>query len=69
MDQKDWNLLMNVHLTGTYKCCKAVWPLFMAQRHGKIVNVCSAAGLHGNYGQANYSAGIILKDCIVYHIN
>ena len=27
------------------------------QKYGRIINTASAAGIYGNYGQANYSAG------------
>ena len=52
---KDWNLVYNVHLRGTYKICKAAWPIFMQQKYGRIINTTSAVGIYGNFGQANYS--------------
>jgi len=51
----DWDLVMRVHLKGTYATCKAAWPIFQKQKFGRIVNTCSTVGLHGNFGQANYS--------------
>ncbi|PKI84989.1 hypothetical protein MVES1_000810 [Malassezia vespertilionis] len=51
----DWNAVMNVHLRGTYKVCKAAWPIFTEQKYGRIINTTSAVGLYGNFGQANYS--------------
>ncbi|KIY51787.1 NAD(P)-binding protein [Fistulina hepatica ATCC 64428] len=56
MVDKDWDQIMDVHLKGSYACSKAVWPIFRRQRFGRIVNTASAAGLYGNFGQANYSA-------------
>ena len=56
MDEKDWNLVLNVHLNGTYQCTAAAWPYFLAQKGGRILNTTSAAGLYGNFGQCNYSA-------------
>ena len=38
-----------------FKCARAVWPHFRKQKYGRIVNTASAAGLFGNFGQANYS--------------
>ena len=38
------------------KCARAVWPHFRKQKYGRIINTASAAGLFGNFGQANYSA-------------
>jgi multifunctional beta-oxidation protein len=35
---------------------KAAWPQMREQQYGRIVNVASASGLYGNFGQANYSA-------------
>ena len=37
-------------------CARAVWPHFRKQKYGRIINTASAAGLFGNFGQANYSA-------------
>ncbi|KAG0298227.1 hypothetical protein BGZ98_000269, partial [Dissophora globulifera] len=34
----------------------AAWPIFRKQKFGRIINTTSAAGLYGNFGQANYSA-------------
>ena len=51
----DWDLVYRVHLRGAYSVCKAAWPVFLKQKYGRIVNTCSTVGLHGNFGQANYS--------------
>lgn len=56
MTQKDWDLIYTVHMLGAYKVTKAAWPHMMKQKYGRIINVASAAGLYGNYGQSNYSA-------------
>ncbi|KAJ1970124.1 hypothetical protein IWQ62_000164 [Dispira parvispora] len=56
MTDKEWELVYQVHLRGTYKTTQAVWPVFTKQKSGHIVNTCSAVGLYGNFGQANYSA-------------
>jgi NAD(P)-dependent dehydrogenase (short-subunit alcohol dehydrogenase family) len=45
-----------VHLTGTYNCTKAAWQHLLDSGSGRVVNTTSAAGLYGNFGQANYSA-------------
>lgn len=57
-DQNDefWQRDLNVNLTGTYNCTKAVWPYMKEQRYGKIVNLSSVAGTLGGFGQASYSA-------------
>ena len=58
MTDQDWDLVQRVHLRGTFKVCKAAWPYFLKQKYGRIINTASAVGLYGNFGQANYSAGI-----------
>ncbi len=56
MTVEDWDLVLKVHLTGTMNVSKAVWPLLRDNKYGRVVNTTSAAGLYGNFGQANYSA-------------
>ena len=60
MADQEWDLVQKVHLYGTFKMTKAVWPIMNKQGYGRILNTCSAVGLYGNFGQANYSAGIFL---------
>lgn len=55
MTEKDWDLIYTVHIKGAYACTKAAWPHFMSQKSGKIIMTASAAGIYGNFGQANYS--------------
>ncbi|KAF9532534.1 peroxisomal hydratase-dehydrogenase-epimerase [Crepidotus variabilis] len=62
MSEQEWDLVLAVHLRGTYQCAKAVWPVFQKQKYGRIVTTCSQVGIYGNFGQANYStakAGIM----------
>ncbi|MFW6051183.1 MAG: SDR family oxidoreductase [Myxococcota bacterium] len=56
MTQDDWDKVLQVHLTGTMNVSKAAWELLRDNDYGRIVNTTSAAGLYGNFGQANYSA-------------
>ena len=56
MTQKDWELIQEVHLTGTYKTSRAAWESMKKNKYGRIINVASGAGIYGNFGQANYSA-------------
>jgi 3-oxoacyl-[acyl-carrier protein] reductase len=51
-----WDRIIAVHLKGTFLCCKAVLPVMMGQKSGKIVNIASVAGKEGNANQAPYSA-------------
>jgi 3-oxoacyl-[acyl-carrier protein] reductase len=52
----DWQSVLGVHLTGTFNMTRAVVPTMREQSYGRIVNVTSYTGLHGNVGQANYAA-------------
>ncbi|KAG0278142.1 hypothetical protein BGZ95_004604 [Linnemannia exigua] len=56
MTDQQWDLIFQVHVDGAYKVLKAAWPIFRKQKFGRIINTTSAAGLYGNFGQANYSA-------------
>ncbi len=55
LGEKDWDLIMAVHLKGTYMCTKAAWPHFRKQGFGRVINTGSGAGIYGNFGQANYA--------------
>ena len=56
MKDSDWDLIMKVHLYGTYKCSRAAWNIMREQNYGRIINTSSAAGLFGSFGQVNYSS-------------
>ena len=56
MELKDFEAVMNVHLMGTVKPCKAVWDIMKSQSYGRIVVTTSSTGLYGNFGQTNYGA-------------
>jgi 3-oxoacyl-[acyl-carrier protein] reductase len=56
MKEEDWNMVLDVNLTGTFHGTKAVLPVLMKQRGGAIVNIASVVGIMGNAGQANYAA-------------
>jgi 3-oxoacyl-[acyl-carrier protein] reductase len=58
----DWERVLATHAGGTFRFTRACIPHFRAQGYGRIINVTSYTGLHGNLGQANYAtakAGII----------
>ncbi len=52
----DWQAVIGVHLTGTFNMTRAAIPAMREQAYGRIINVTSYTGLHGNVGQANYAA-------------
>lgn len=56
MQEEDFDKVINANLKGAFFCCKAACKLMMRQRYGRIVNISSVVGLHGNAGQANYAA-------------
>ena len=56
MELADIHAVINVHLLGSMYCSKAVWDLMKEQNYGRILMTTSAAGLFGNFGQANYGA-------------
>ena len=56
LSDDDWEAVLAVHLTGTFNMHAAAVPVMREQNYGRIVNVTSYTGLHGNIGQANYAA-------------
>ncbi len=56
MTKDDWDLIMRVHVNGAFACSHAAWPYMRDQGYGRIIFTTSAAGIYGNFGQANYSA-------------
>jgi 3-oxoacyl-[acyl-carrier protein] reductase len=51
-----WRKIVEVNLTGTFFCCKAVVPHMQKAKYGRIVNLGSVAGKEGNPYSAAYSA-------------
>ena len=56
MKETDFDAVIAANLKGTFLCMKAVARAMMKQRYGRIVNLSSVVGLHGNAGQVNYAA-------------
>lgn len=56
ISDKDWDLIQDVHLKGSFKTTQAAFPIFKKQNYGKIIMTSSNSGIYGNFGQANYSA-------------
>ncbi len=55
MSEDDWDMVMNVHLRGSFLMSRAAQKHMVGQKYGKILNLSSTSAL-GNRGQANYSA-------------
>jgi 3-oxoacyl-[acyl-carrier protein] reductase len=57
MTDQDFDLVIAVHLRGTFLCTRAVaGRIREAGRGGAVVNLSSISGKIGNFGQANYAA-------------
>ena len=56
MEPETWNAVMDVHLKGAYNVTRPAFEKMREGRYGRIIFTTSAAGLYGNFGQANYSA-------------
>ena len=56
MGESDFDNVINVNLKGSFNCLKAVTPIMLKQKHGKIINMASVVGVIGNPGQVNYCA-------------
>ncbi|MBN8647684.1 MAG: SDR family NAD(P)-dependent oxidoreductase [Caulobacterales bacterium] len=56
MAQEDFDIVLDVHLLGTFKPIKAVWEIMKSQNYGRIIVTTSSSGLYGNFGQSNYGA-------------
>ncbi|MDP6510996.1 MAG: SDR family oxidoreductase, partial [Dehalococcoidia bacterium] len=55
MGEEEWDMVLKVHLYGTFYCTRHASAIMRQQRFGRIISTSSEAGL-GNMGQANYSA-------------
>ena len=56
MKAVDFDAVIDTNLKGVFYMTKGVYPLFLKQKNGKIINISSVSGLMGNPGQANYAA-------------
>jgi NAD(P)-dependent dehydrogenase (short-subunit alcohol dehydrogenase family)/acyl dehydratase len=55
MDLENWRGVMDVHLNGAFHVTQPAFRVMREKGYGRIIMTTSAAGLYGNFGQANYS--------------
>ncbi len=56
LKDEDWEQVLNVNLTSTFRLARAAVKLMMRKRFGRIIGITSVVGVTGNPGQANYTA-------------
>ena len=56
MSDADWDAVLEVDLTATFRLTRALTHQMMRRRYGRIVNITSIVGVTGNPGQTNYCA-------------
>ncbi len=56
MSFEEWNAVLQTNLTSVFLMTSRVLPHMVEAGYGRIVNISSVIGVHGNFGQANYAA-------------
>ncbi len=56
LEEKDWDLVIDVNLKGVFNLTQAIAPIMLENGKGSIVNISSVVGVYGNVGQTNYAA-------------
>ena len=56
MSEAQFDAVASVNFKGVFNMCRHVSGVMMRQKHGRIINISSVAGLYGNPGKFNYSA-------------
>ena len=56
MSDEDWDSVLEVNLTSTFRLTRELTHPMMRRRYGRIINITSVVGVTGNPGQANYCA-------------
>ena len=65
MTDDQWLKVIDVNLTGTFRCCREIAPLMIERGHGSIVNIASMSGIISNHPQPQCAynaskAGVIM---------
>jgi 3-oxoacyl-[acyl-carrier protein] reductase len=53
---EDWDSVININLTATFRLSRAAMKTMMRRRFGRIIGITSVVGVTGNPGQSNYTA-------------
>jgi 3-oxoacyl-[acyl-carrier protein] reductase len=53
---EDWESVIDINLTATFRLSRAAMKTMMRRRHGRIIGITSVVGVTGNPGQGNYTA-------------
>jgi NAD(P)-dependent dehydrogenase (short-subunit alcohol dehydrogenase family) len=56
MSREEWDSVLETNLSSVFHLTARVLPHMVEAHYGRIVNISSVVGLHGNFGQANYAA-------------
>ena len=56
MSEADWDLVVRVHLRGTFSCTRAAMKVMTKNKKGRIVNTGSTTGLFGHFGTSGYAS-------------
>ncbi len=56
MTEENWQQVIDTNLTSAFKVTKPVIKHMSKQRSGRVINIASTTGVHGNFGQTNYAA-------------
>jgi 3-oxoacyl-[acyl-carrier protein] reductase len=59
---EDWRRVIDIDLMSVFYCCRAIVPIMLRQKYGRIVTISSVAGKEGNANASAYStakAGVI----------
>jgi 3-oxoacyl-[acyl-carrier protein] reductase len=56
MKDEEWDQVIAVNLTATFRLSRAATKMMMKKRFGRIIGITSVVGVTGNPGQANYAA-------------
>ena len=51
MKEEDFDRVIEVNLKGVFNCIRAVTPIMVKQKYGKVINMASVVGITGNAGQ------------------